>query len=268
MSQIKVSPARRHFKQRIGQINHFLITILVGLDGVKKGTCELPEEFRTTWNPQNVDRSAERSTRFALDATLSWAIDNLDSYFIETVRKPSIIEDPNFEAKYNGAERSVNKRFEVFLEKAATKDGDVYKYAALVALSIQWRNNLVHFAAKNKLDPEYDSFLRENKDLYAGDEFRHLDIEKALQSFGPDDEHPSFKEVTSMIHAIHKFVEHVDRALLSELDVERYKKDLLEKHFLENKKAQMKVNNYSEKRREVFFQTLFRQYGGVMEDSE
>ena len=79
--KLRLSPARRHFKQRIGQVNHFLITTLIGLDGVKSKEFTLPEEFRTSWNPRSVERSAERSIRFILDASLSWVVDNLDSYF-------------------------------------------------------------------------------------------------------------------------------------------------------------------------------------------
>lgn len=265
-NRIVVSSARRHFKMRIGQVNHFLITLLVGLDGVKKGSCVLPEEFRTSWNPRDVIRSADRSTRFALDATLSWAIDNLDSYFVEAARKPSIIEDASLKSDYEGAERSVNKRFNAFYKAVKRRDGEITKYAALVALAIQWRNNLVHFGAENELGAEYDSFLRSNSDFYY-QEFCHLDVDQMLGSFLKKDGHPSFKEVTSMIRAIHKFVEKVDCCLLQSLNEQRFMSDLLDRHYSEYKKTKIKINTFTKDRRDSFYLTILRQYGfGVKDD--
>lgn len=257
---IKISPARRHFKKRIGQVNHFLITTLVGLDIVKKGGCSLPEEFKTSWNPQNVERSADRSVRFILDASLSWVVDNLDSYFVEAARKPSIIEDEDLLNDYNGTGRSVNKRFELFYNKAKEENKNIDKYAALVEVAIQWRNNTVHFGADNILKPEYKSILQQNKEFYHT-EFRHLDIDEMLASFDAKDGHPTFKEVASMINAIHSFVECVDVFLLDRLNVERFKHDFIEKQCLVSKYARQKINNLTDKRKEKYCKTLFRQYG-------
>ena len=262
--KLTISPARRHFKRRIGQVNHFLITTLIGLDGVKKEEFTLPKEFSTSWNPRSIERSAERSIRFVLDASLSWVVDNLDSYFVESFRKPSIIESEDVKREYTKADRSVSKRFELFYNETVKKKEEVKKYAALVALAIQWRNNIVHFGAENDLDNKYEDFLRQNKDLYIND-FRHLDIDTMLQSFNSKNGHPTFKEVTSMIHAIHKYVECVDEFLLNMVDIERFKKDLYEKHFETFKGRKREVLNYSERRQKVFFETLLRQYGFQLE---
>lgn len=264
---LRLSPARRHFKQRIGQVNHFLITALIGLDGVKSKKFTLPEEFSTSWNPRSVERSAERSIRFILDASLSWVVDNLDSYFIEASRKPSIIEDENLRNDYDGSGRYVNKRFKLFFNETRKSNSEVEKYAALVALAIQWRNNTVHFGANNELDGEYRILLMKNKDYYM-DEFRHLDIEEMLKSFDSKDGHPSFKEVTSMINAIHKYVECVDERLLKSLDIERFKNDILDKHFTRFKQARRKINSLSNDRKDMYLKTLFKQYGFEVAESE
>lgn len=263
--KLKMSPARRHFKQRIGQVNHFLITTLIGLDGVKSKKYSLPDEFSTSWNPRNVERSAERSIRFILDASLSWVVDNLDSYFVESSRKPSIIESNELSVKYTQADRSVNKRFDLFYHEARNSNTEIDKYAALVALAIQWRNNTVHYGANNELDGEYRSLLMQYKDYYM-DEFRHLDVEKMLESFDSVDGHPSFKEVTSMINAIHKYVECIDGFLLSGLDIERFKRDLLEKHNSNCKQSRRKYNSLSDERKETYLRTLYQQYGFEVEE--
>lgn len=258
--KLRISPARRHFKQRIGQVNHFLITTLVGLDGVKSKDFALSEEFSTSWNPRSVERSAERSARFILDASLSWVVDNLDSYFVEASRKPSIIESEALNISYTQADRSVNKRFELFYHEARQSDTEIDKYAALVALAIQWRNNTVHYGANNELDRVYRNFLNQHKEFY-DNEFRHLDVDAMLESFDSNDGHPSFKEVTSMINAIHKYVECVDAHLLKNLDIVRFKQDLIDKHCSKCKQSRRKINNLTEERKETYLKTLFRQYG-------
>lgn len=263
--RLKISPARRHFKQRIGQVNHFLITTLIGLDGVKGKIFTLPDEFRTSWNPQNMERSVERSIRFILDASLSWVVDNLDSYFVEASRKPSIIESKELNESYTKADRSVNKRFDLFYHEARGTNTNIDKYAALVALAIQWRNNTVHFGANNELDVEYRSLLIQYKEYYAN-EFRHLDVEKMLKSFDSKDGHPSFKEVTSMINAIHKYVECVDEHLLKSLNIERFKQDLLDRHYAKCKQAKRKINSLVGDRKEAYLKTLYRQYGFEVEE--
>lgn len=245
-------------------MNHLLITTLIGLDGVKSKKYTLPEEFSTSWNPKNVDRSVERSIRFILDASLSWVVDNLDSYFIEAKRKPSIIEDEDLGNDYDGTGKSVYNRFELFYQIVRKHDAEIEKYAALVALAIQWRNNTVHFGANNKLDGEYRSLLKQYRDFYM-DEFRHLDVEEMLKSFDSMDGHSSFKEVTSMINAIHKYVECVDNYLLSRLDLNRFKQDMLDKHFSKCLQAKRKLNSLSNERKEAYLMTMYKQYGFEVE---
>ena len=100
------------------------------------------------------------------------------------------------------------------------------------------------------------------------DEFRHLDVDEMLKSFDSNDGHPSFKEVTSMINAIHKYVECVDKHLLKSLNIERFKKDLLDKHYSKSKQAKRKMNSLSKDRKETYLKTLYRQYGFEVEEAE
>ncbi|OPY60336.1 MAG: hypothetical protein A4E56_02762 [Pelotomaculum sp. PtaU1.Bin065] len=68
------------FKKEIGHANHFLKTILVGLDGVRNGTVIKNEEFSTSWNPRDKRVSADRSSDFAKKSTLIWVVENLEMY--------------------------------------------------------------------------------------------------------------------------------------------------------------------------------------------
>ena len=108
--KITRSYALKKFKKEIGQANHFLITILVGLDGVKSGKVEKNDEFSAAWNPKDVVASAERSRIYTIKASLAWVVDCLDMYLRLCNRKPRL-----FRAGPAGrpAERRGNRAFSV-----------------------------------------------------------------------------------------------------------------------------------------------------------
>jgi len=227
---LQISSSRRYFKKRLGQANHFLITILVGLDGIIKDDITLSPEFSTSWNPKNKEKSAKRSAKFALNSSLAWAIDNLDAYFIMCHQKPTLFEDRILIDAMSGAGRHVHDKFIAIYEYLERKNIESIKpYAAFVELAIQWRNNTTHFGAENKLDTKFLDELKQNKAWYKAN-FRGLDIIESLNSF-KENKDPSFKEVTSMIAAIHKFVEIADEVFVQNLNINRYIKDLVSKHY-------------------------------------
>ena len=227
--KLQISSSRRYFKKRLGQANHFLITILVGLDGIIKDDITLSPEFSTSWIPKNKENSAKRSAKFALNSALAWAIDNLDAYFIMCHQKPTLFEDQTLIDDMSKAGRHVHDKFIAIYRYLERKGAESIKpYAALVGLAIQWRNNTTHFGAENKLDTKVLDGLKHNNVWYK-DNFRGLDIIESLNSFD-DNKDPSFKEVTSMIAAIHKFVEIADEVFVKNIDVNRYIKDIFSKH--------------------------------------
>ncbi len=63
--KINHSIALKRFKAEIGQANHMLITIMVGLDGIIPYDVEAQNEFHTSWNPKSKKASVERSKLFA-----------------------------------------------------------------------------------------------------------------------------------------------------------------------------------------------------------
>ena len=58
--RLQRTPARRVFKQNLGQANHFLVTLLVGLDAVERG-AEPPAALNARWNPRSRTESVQRS---------------------------------------------------------------------------------------------------------------------------------------------------------------------------------------------------------------
>lgn len=222
------SVAQRQFKKRMGQANHFLITILIGLDEVSKGLVKKPDTLDVSWNPKDVKASAERSRVYALNSSLAWIIDNFDSYVQNCKRKPCLIENKKLSEELDSADRRVNDKFKVFFNRY-TSNKDLRLYGALVALGIQWRNVTTHSEANNELDDEYEKILLDNKEWYS-ENFCHLDVDKALDSF-KSHKNPTLKETTSIIKAVLRFVEIIDAELLKEIKDERFLSELFEKHY-------------------------------------
>lgn len=99
---------------------------------------------------------------------------------------------------------------------------------ALVALAVIWRNRLIHSLADNEVpDGLREQLLRSVDDIR--NDYRGLDVERTILAAARGDA-PTLKEATSVIAACHAFVAGIDAALLSELSVERYAKDVIVEH--------------------------------------
>lgn len=104
------------FKKNIGQANHFLITVLVGLDGLEDHEeINIRSSFRTTWNPKNRIASIARSREFVKKSSLAWIIDCLDSYLIECNTKPKLIYDNELIKKLIVLDTALNENLNISL---------------------------------------------------------------------------------------------------------------------------------------------------------
>lgn len=230
--------ARKSFKKRFGQANHFLITTLIGLDLVKNNDVTCPASFSTTWKPKDKTASAERSRQFVIQAFLASAIDALDSYLCLINHKPKILPEilrADFED--SNKSRQVNTKFIALYNYYNKPDRSLeYNcYAALIALAIQWRNNLIHYNAKNTVEPQFRAALSKNYDFFV-EKCCGLSISDLLCNFDKC-YIPTFKEITSITQAIHSFVMIVDQLMLGDTDINQYIGDLVEEFSLESKKS-------------------------------
>ncbi|SFP02913.1 hypothetical protein [Prevotella sp. tf2-5] len=262
---LKKSLAYSLLKKRIGQANHFLITILVGLDEVSKGNAKKSATLDAKWDPKDVKVSASRSRTYALNSSLAWIVDNFDSYVQNCKRKPSFIENNELRRALDSADRRVNEKFEVLYNRYKAT-GDLKLYGALIALGIQWRNVTTHSGGDNVLDNEYEGILQENKDWYTNN-FCHLDVDKAQDSFNKR-KNPSLKEVASIIKSVLRFVEIVDKELIKEIDVERYVKDLLDKHYPKESKERRLFANQTREHQLSKIKQLLLNSGFVYEEGD
>lgn len=209
--------ARWAFKDLLGQANHFLITILVGLNGVRTNKVTIDEEFRTSWNPKDPRRSAERSRVFALDLSLVRAIDAFDTYFMMSVRKPCALSDTSFVAAMDGAGRSVAKRLNVFDDHLPCLEPS---HKAALELAIEWRNRRVHSLAHDRIDNAKLQIIANDAEIIK-EKYSGLNANELIAHFNAGVA-PTFKEAASIIRLCHEAVEHYDIHLLSQLPITRY----------------------------------------------
>ena len=210
------SRAFRKFKTEMGQANHFLITIMIGLDAVEDG-AEKRESFKTTWNPQNRTNSVVRSKVYAIKSALAWTVDNLDMYLRLCNREPRLYNDDE-SAKIADTGHSIYKKFRCVINNHKELQLDKTAY---VDLLICWRNNTVHFDAENQLMHDSLNYFRNipTDDVVANK--YHLNVNKMLERFNSGD-CPTFKEAATLISMTIHFVEELDGILLRDIDQYRF----------------------------------------------
>ncbi|WP_425908975.1 hypothetical protein [Nitrobacter sp. TKz-YC02] len=222
MYELKRTHARAAFKDLLGQANHFLITLLVGLSSVRDGIATLDDEFRTSWKPHDVKRSAERSRQFALDLSLVRAIDSLDAYMMQARKSPIALPTPEFASAMDGAGQKVSKRLEIFSNYLTPLER---RQELFLKLAIDWRNRRVHSLASETIaGTELKELL--GYSIKLAEEHRGLNID-ALVSRYRANEAPSFKDAASVISLTHTAVKHFDQQLLVGLEIESYLRGLI-----------------------------------------
>lgn len=235
---LETSPPRRAFKRSLGQANHFLITILVGLDAIEDGTARQRQGMPASWNPQNPAQSAARSRGFAARAAVALLFDCIDAYTRDILAEPTIVQ---CEKSRNALKMAADStaRFEELARLVGQSGSSAW---ALLNLGRAWRHRLLHTRSDAAPEGAVVAALRRNKEAIE-DEYAGLDIEKLQRSLVNGE--PHIKETTAMIRAGHKFVEAADRDLLTDFDVCAYAKEALCSHLkpLDLTERKVRVSN-------------------------
>ena len=254
------SRAFREFKSRVGQANHFLITIMVGLDAVEDG-AEKRESFKTTWNPKSRTSSVIRSRKYAIKSALAWTVDNLDMYLRLCNREPRLYDDEE-SAEIAGTRQSIYKKFRYVINNHKELALDKIAY---VDLLISWRNNTVHFDAENQLmHASLDYFRNIPSDDVVVNKY-HLDVNQMLERFNGGD-CPTFKEAATLISMTIHFVEELDGILLRDIDQYRYLETSLFKQLKSEKETSVfNFRNTTPEKRKKKFKQMFVA-AGISED--
>ncbi len=202
------------FKSRSGQNNHFLITILVGLDAVKSGTVAKQPEFSTTWNPHDPAVSAGRSRAYAINTSLVWITDLVNVYRRAASRLPGVCTADEIARIQGTRDDGSSKRLERF---GRHLDIDESPELRLAQLAIHWRNRVAHSEARGNLESEVRGGLRSSAEAIA---IAHagLDVDELIANEARGLA-PTFKEIASLMHACHKLVEAMDRRVVTRTDL-------------------------------------------------
>ena len=215
------SRPRSAFKRLLGNANHLIITALVGLDAVERGVVhEVPEDLHAAWSPKDAVNSAKRSRRLILDMALIRAIDAVDVYLREVLRKPALVQSADFRRDLDSAGLSIFQKLQAVERNCANLDS---LPLAMIFLMVAWRNRGAHSEADRDAPQHHLDVLRSRSEDLAK-RFRGLDANVLLRGY--DSVRPTtFKEVASLISAAHHLVAELDSRLLVALDVERFLKD-------------------------------------------
>lgn len=234
---INRSAALKCFKTEIGQANHMLITIMVGLDGIIPYHVEAQEEFHTSWNPKSKKNSVERSKVFAKKATMAWLVDCIDMYLRLINQSPILIESKKLKQSIDSMDnsRSVYRRVNLICSHYSIQSIDY----ALVDLLICWRNRLTHFQAENEMLSQ-NKFALEREAENIKENYCGLHIDQTLKSFY-DCGFPTFKEITSFVRASINLISEIDRCLLCNIDLVTYADRIIVKYLSDKK--EYRLNN-------------------------
>lgn len=219
------TPARVAFKRNAGQNNHFLITVLVGLDAVGEGEAKLNADFSTSWSPKDIPRSVMRSREYALVTSLAWITDLVDVYRKQIQAIPSVLS-----REASSRIGKIDGRANRLAELASILDlPKSDRNLRIVAFATKWRNTIVHSDAETRLGADLrSSLLSSAKSISLA--HRGLDIERSISSF-ESGRAPTFKEVASFIAASQQLVETLDLAAIRKMDVDQYAESIVCEHF-------------------------------------
>lgn len=212
---LRRTSARKVFKQNHGQANHFLITLLVGLDAVRDGVATPADTFSATWVPLDRERSADRTRDFALRSTLASTIDAVDSYIRLLVPAPSPIAALGVRKQLD---ELGNQQLAHRVSAIAGVAEDLQIEVDLIALAVLWRNSLVHFVSDPVLDEECERRLIDAEDVVHA-RYQGLGVSELIDRFRRHSGKvaPRFKELAGFNAAAHTLVRSVDSAILSQM---------------------------------------------------
>lgn len=242
----------KKFKKQIGQVNHFLITILVGLDGIFYEDIDIRKEFSTSWKPKNKQRSVQRSREFAIKASLAWVTDCVDRYFRSINETPKLVQDHLLETQMNGNGQSIYRNYETMIKLYQIDSIE----SAFVDLLICWRNRLVHYKAENDISNLSRRILKKEKE-FIQNQYCNLNTTVMLERFDQNKDTPTFKEATSLIKASISFITDLDQKIVNQLDQKKYIKEIVRKFILESPNNKQLLDKDQETRRRKIENILY-----------
>jgi hypothetical protein len=252
---VNITKARKEFKSRFGQANHFLITTLVGLDAIEKGfITEKGATFSTSWNPKNTKISAQRSRIFVLKSFLVSAVESLEMYITSLNKKPKLLQSDIFLRIYSSSGQSIYKSVIGVADQIKVDP----ILTGLMEILITWRNYVSHYDIDNEIRIESWEILLNNSESIKS-RFSGLDIVQ-LKDTWENNKDFTFKESASLIKATQLFVEEIDEYIIDNINIDQYVIDNLERYF-QNKLFLQRFKSSNKK--EIYLGSVIKKLVGV-----
>lgn len=217
MLAISRTPAFRYFQAAVGNATFHINTIVVGFELVAGGGGK-PQGLNINWTPPKEPRhSVEQTKQFVLLAILANVVDSFDvllrSYAdLDWLGLAPPLSDRLRKSvtKPSGGEYSIAERTEDLLLHLGIAERDTL---SLLALTVAWRNLLVHVGrAKARLPEGIEDSLKAGASRLVA-RFAGIDIARMLGSFSKG-HRPTLKEATTMIAASQNLARTLDQALI------------------------------------------------------
>jgi hypothetical protein len=205
------TPALRAFKSATGQNNHFIVTILVALHQVERGDAEPDPDFSSQWSPRDHVNSARRSREYALQSSMTWIVDQLNSLRAGLLATPTAFSR-NERERVQSRESARDKLDELLKVLCVQRNSDYH----MCELAITWRNRLVHSdEADRKISPALKRNLIDLDEQIRA-KHRGLDVADCISAY-EQGRAPTLKAVTSFVQAAQSLASALDRATVQRI---------------------------------------------------
>ena len=236
------SPYLNDFLKNVGDAVHSINTIVVGLNSIKNGTYEKPDDLTITWKTSDNSFSSTRARQFALKSSLIYIEDSLAIYLKDcrTLTENEILKsilgrtNPQFiESQVELFRFNYPNTFHLFDNKnVKTKSADekefLYKHISsedrlraldeffnfelkywipCVVLLLKWRNKIAHRKSAGKLLPNDIKILEVNSTLIK-DNHANIDINKTISNY--ENNEMTLKDITTFIAITIRFARAID----------------------------------------------------------
>jgi hypothetical protein len=213
--------ALRRFKSATGQNNHFIVTILVGLNQVEHEDFEPDADFSSQWSPRNRVSSARRSREYALQTSLTWIVDQLNSLRYGLLATPTAFSDS--ERSRIQAHDSARDKLDELLNVLGVPRTSDYR---MCELAITWRNRSVH---SGPVERKINSSLKRNLlavEARIADQHRGLAISDCISAYERGDA-PPLKAVASFVQAAQSLATALDEAVVHRVSTEGFAEEAI-----------------------------------------
>jgi hypothetical protein len=201
------SSALRQFLGKVGDASFALNTLVVGLDAVEQGH-EKPAGLNISWSPSDRTIAARKSRRYAVEAFLIRASEQLTSF------NAAIIPLSQFETVRSKWDAKTGKAAKL-IDVSASLLGESYLICA-GAILIGWRNRIVHDSKFSLHADQRRIWLQCKKDIC--EKYGHLNAECLLKH--AEEEGPTLKDASCLIAMSIKLAKAMDQATYTKFSKE------------------------------------------------